>query len=235
LDFKSFFNGTNWYDLVSDQGHTLLTAGYGTFNDNNVLIANNNYATAAMNSNGSLAVIYSPASHTLTVAMGNFSGQVAARWFDPTNNTFTTVSGSPFPNSGSHNFMTPGNNSGGDPDWVLLLQSGAGSPTPTPTPTAMPTPTVVDFNGDGHPDYVLQNASTHQTAIWYLNNNVYVGSAYGPILAAGWSLRGVADFNRDSHADYALFAPNTRQTAIWYLSGPTFIGGGLRASASEWL
>jgi hypothetical protein len=83
---------------------------------------------------------------------------------------------------------------------------------------------VADFSGDGHPDYVLQNAGTRQTAIWYLNNNFLVGSAYGPTLVAGWALRGIADFNRDSHSDYALFAPNTNQTALWYLSGPTFIG-----------
>ena len=38
----------------------------------------------------------------------------------------------------------------------------------------------LDFNSDGHPDYVLQNTSTHQTAIWYLNNNVYVGSRVWP-------------------------------------------------------
>ena len=37
---------------------------------------------------------------------------------------------------------------------------------------------VTDFNGDSHPDYVLQNASTRQTAIWYLSNNAYIGSAY---------------------------------------------------------
>jgi hypothetical protein len=84
---------------------------------------------------------------------------------------------------------------------------------------------VADFNGDSHPDFVVQKASTRQTAIWYLNNNVFVNGAYGPTLAVGWGLRGVADFNIDSHVDYALFAPSTRQTAIWYLSGPTFLGG----------
>jgi len=92
-------------------------------------------------------------------------------------------------------------------------------PAPAPTRAA-----VADFNSDGHPDYVLQNANTRQTAIWYLNNNAFIGSAYGPTLVSGWWLRGLADFNRDSHSDYALFAPNTNQTAVWYLSGPTFIG-----------
>jgi FG-GAP-like repeat len=85
--------------------------------------------------------------------------------------------------------------------------------------------TAADFNGNGKPDYVLYNANTRQTAIWYLNNNVYVSAAYGPTLAVGWSLRALADFNLDSHPDYALFAPDTYQTALWYLSGPTFIGG----------
>jgi hypothetical protein len=89
---------------------------------------------------------------------------------------------------------------------------------------ASPRAVLADFNSDGHPDYVLQNVGARQTAIWYLNNNVFVGSAYGPTLVAGWSLGGAADFNRDSHSDYALFAANTHQTALWYLSGPTFIG-----------
>jgi hypothetical protein len=83
---------------------------------------------------------------------------------------------------------------------------------------------ISDFNSDSHPDYVLHNGNTRQTAIWYLNNNVYVSSAYGPTLTAGWRLRDAADFNRDSHPDYALFNSLTEQTRIWYLSGPTFIG-----------
>jgi FG-GAP-like repeat len=84
---------------------------------------------------------------------------------------------------------------------------------------------ISDFNNDGHPDYVLRSPATRQTAIWYLNNNVFISGALGPSIIAGWLLDGVADFNRDTHPDYALFAPNTRQTALWYLSGPTYIAG----------
>jgi hypothetical protein len=34
----------------------------------------------------------------------------------------------------------------------------------------------------------LYKASTRQTTMWYLNNNVYAGGANGPTLPAGWSL-----------------------------------------------
>jgi hypothetical protein len=60
---------------------------------------------------------------------------------------------------------------------------------------------VADFNNDGHPDYVLHSPSTRQTAIWYLNNNVFISGALGPSIMAGWLLDGVADFNRDTHPD----------------------------------
>ena len=73
-----------------------------------------------------------------------------------------------------------------------------------------------DFNNDGKPDYLLYNASTHQTALWYLNNNVHIGGASGPTLPAGWQPVGVADFNLDGHPDYLLFNLNTRDTVIWY-------------------
>jgi hypothetical protein len=44
---------------------------------------------------------------------------------------------------------------------------------------------VADFNRDGHPDYLLFNSSTRQTAIWYLNNNVFSSGLFGPALPAG--------------------------------------------------
>jgi plastocyanin len=86
---------------------------------------------------------------------------------------------------------------------------------------------VADFNGDGHPDFVVQNPGTHQTAIVYLNNNVVISAAFGPTLPALWRLRAVADFNIDSHPDYGLFNSNTGQTALAYLSGPTVIDAAL--------
>ena len=47
---------------------------------------------------------------------------------------------------------------------------------------------TADFDGDGKPDYLLYNGATRQTAIWYLNNNVFVSGAFGPTLPVGWSL-----------------------------------------------
>jgi hypothetical protein len=138
--FKNFFNSIHWYDLVPDQLHTFLIAGYGIFSAIGH-VGDNDYATGLQTQDGTLGVVYTPVSHTLTIAMSSFAGPVTARWYDPTADAFTNISGSPFPNSGIQDFTTPGNNSAGDPDWVLLLQAALGSPTPTPTPTATFTPT----------------------------------------------------------------------------------------------
>ena len=109
-------------------------------------------------------------------------------------------------------------------DDIAGAQALYGAPTPLAVPEATPTP-LYDFNGDGEPDYLLYNVSTRQTAIWYLNNNMFMGGVFAPTLPANWRVVGVADFNRDGEADYLLYNASTRQTAIWYLSGPTLISG----------
>jgi hypothetical protein len=106
--------------------------------------------------------------------------------------------------------------------YAFRVPTGTSTPPPPPDPG---TAIVADFNSDSHPDLMLRNAGTRQTAIWHLNNNVFIGGAFGPTLPGGWGPRGAADFNIDSHPDYGLFNGGTRQTAIWYLSGPTFIAG----------
>jgi hypothetical protein len=92
-----------------------------------------------------------------------------------------------------------------------------------------------DFNSDGHPDYLLFNPTTRETAIWYLNNNVHIGGASGPTLPAGWEVAGAADFNGDGHPDYLLFNPATRQTAIWYMNNNLRIGSAVGPTLpAEW-
>jgi len=46
---------------------------------------------------------------------------VTAQWYDPTNNTYQPVTGSPFANSGTVQVSLNGQNAEGATDWVLLL------------------------------------------------------------------------------------------------------------------
>jgi len=117
---RMLFQPRAWYDLVPDYQHQLLTKGFGAYSDSDS-IDTDTYATAAATPDGKLAIAYLPSVRTVTIDMGKFSGRAAARWFDPTNNSFTVIKGSPFPNSGSRTFTPPTTNSAGDGDWVLLL------------------------------------------------------------------------------------------------------------------
>jgi hypothetical protein len=92
-------------------------------------------------------------------------------------------------------------------------------------PTPSPTPIASDFNRDGKPDYLLFQATSGRTALWYMNNNFFVSSAWGPTVLAGWQLVDVADFSRDGKPDYVLFHASTRRTAIWYLNNNVYVSG----------
>jgi FG-GAP-like repeat len=98
-------------------------------------------------------------------------------------------------------------------------------PMPGYTPYTYPHPLVTTFDSDGHPDYLLYNSGTQQTAIWYLNNNVLIGSVLAPTLPAGWQVVTMADFNRDGHPDYVLFNPTTGETVIWYMNNGVQVSG----------
>jgi hypothetical protein len=127
----NFFAGILWQSMVPDQTHEVVTAGYGTYCGSTPACLNqlsNNYATTAWNPNGTLAVIYNPQGNALTVNMAKFAGPVTAHWYDPTNGTYTAISGSPLTNSGSQSFSIPGTNSVGLEDWVLLLTASSAAP-----------------------------------------------------------------------------------------------------------
>jgi hypothetical protein len=149
---KDLFIRRKWYDLVPDQTHTMVTAGYdGLAGYIGRLTAyfgshpgrlwklfayfkrlthfgsimTNTYVTAARTSDGSLVIAYMPTIRTITVDMSKLASVTTARWFDPTNGTYLAINGSPFANVGDGHFTPPGNNSAGDSDWVLVLEAVA--------------------------------------------------------------------------------------------------------------
>jgi hypothetical protein len=109
----ALFQPRNWAALVPDTGGTFLTTGAGS---------NGARISAALSGDRRLGVVYTPGG-AVTLAMSQLSGAAAAQWYDPSGGAFTAISGSPLANSGSHTFTTPGKNSSGDPDWVLLLEA----------------------------------------------------------------------------------------------------------------
>jgi len=120
-NLKSFFESRDWYDLVPDQAHTTLTAGYGTFSSKGT-VDGNDYATAARTPDGRLVIVYTPTIRPISIDMSRLTGSVTARWFDPANGTYKEIEGSPFVNKTSRSFTPPGNNHDGDGDWVLVLE-----------------------------------------------------------------------------------------------------------------
>ncbi|MGD0500442.1 MAG: DUF4038 domain-containing protein [Bryobacteraceae bacterium] len=126
----NLFKDRKWYDLTPDQGHVFVTAGYGHYaatgppaTATTPRFADNDYVTAAVTSDGTLGMAYLPQGGTIAVAMSKLQNGVTARWYDPTDEAFQAIAGSPFSNQGTHDFATPGKNGAGDPDWVLVLEA----------------------------------------------------------------------------------------------------------------
>jgi Protein of unknown function (DUF4038)/Putative collagen-binding domain of a collagenase len=121
--WHQFFSSLPWQNLVPDQAHTVVTAGLGTYGNLHTRTSESDFCTAARASDGSLAIAYMPTAREITVNMASLKGPASAEWFDPTNGTYTTISGGPFANTGTRQFAPPGKNGDGDSDWVLLLKA----------------------------------------------------------------------------------------------------------------
>jgi chitodextrinase len=119
---RNLFESRSWWTLIPDSSHEVLTAGYGTYEAFGS-IASNDFATAALASDSSFMIAYLPTIRTVTVEMSKFTGPVTARWFDPSNGAYSTIAGSPLPNTGRRDFTPPNNNNDGNGDWVLVLET----------------------------------------------------------------------------------------------------------------
>ncbi|MDE2330200.1 MAG: DUF4038 domain-containing protein [Bradyrhizobium sp.] len=148
---RDLFVSRDWFDLIPDQNHVVLTAGYDRFScgigqfaayigrDRSSLLARmynrirkywgvgsisrNTCTTAARTSDGSLVIAYMPTARPVTIDMSKLSGTATARWYGPTSDEYEDAKGSPFANNGSKEFIPPRPNKSGDPDWVLVLEA----------------------------------------------------------------------------------------------------------------
>ncbi len=140
---RYLFASRRWFDLVPDQAHTVVTAGYGTYADGGALI-DNDYLAAARTPDGTLVIAYMPTVRAITVDMSKLGAPAYAQWYDPGNGTYTPIAGSPLANTGSRGFTPPGPNSVGDGDWALVLEATSVAPDTTPpsVPTGLTATTV---------------------------------------------------------------------------------------------
>lgn len=111
----TLFSSHAWWTLVPDAQNDLLTAGLGDGQQR---------AVAALSADGGLAIAYVPTQRDIRINLSMLAGpNVDAHWFDPSSGGETPVAGFPVPAGGSLDLATPGANSSGAGDWVLVLQS----------------------------------------------------------------------------------------------------------------
>lgn len=119
----ALWNTLAWWKLVPDTGSALVTAGrntaYTTVSTANTPVTNDStyghYVTAAAASDGSFGVIYNPNGSALTLSSTPVGGgSPTITRVDPTNGGQTTL-------SWTTSLTSPGNNAGGDPDWLYIV------------------------------------------------------------------------------------------------------------------
>ena len=114
----------NWHKLAPDTSSAFITSGRGTrvaspapadyypfgYGDGD------DYVAGSITADGSLAVIYCGQHFSITVDTSKLAAGYGARWIDPV--TCAATSATP---GSSYNSAPLGNNSAGNPDWVLVL------------------------------------------------------------------------------------------------------------------
>jgi hypothetical protein len=122
--WHSFFSSLPWQDLVPDEDHMVVTAGFGDSGDLNSRASQIAFCTTSLTPDGSFVVVYLPTPRDITVNMKSLKGAANGKWFDPTNGVYVPIPGGPFPNTGTRHFAPPRTNRGDDDDdWVLLLEA----------------------------------------------------------------------------------------------------------------
>jgi hypothetical protein len=95
-----------------------------------------------------------------------------------------------------------------------------------------------DFNADGKPELVYQNAGAPgQVYSWFLNSNLTFSSgAYlvNENVPAGWSVVGTSDFTGDGKPDVLYQNQTTGQLVLFVMNGTTKIGEQVLGASPAW-
>jgi hypothetical protein len=119
----ALFRSRNWFDLVPDQSHVVVTDGLGQ-------PADTDWIAVARTSNKSTVIAYLPHGREVTVNMASVSGTEARIWwYDPL--TGKTTDGGKAPTSGSKKLAPATNDS-----WVLVIDDASLS-LPAPGTSAL--------------------------------------------------------------------------------------------------
>ena len=115
---------TGWQSLMNSEGaRAMKYAGQLWTSRSWWLLVPDGTGKAAYAANGSFGFAYG-AGGSVTVNLAKFSGpNVRAQWYDPTNGTYSAVSGSPFAASGTRTLSHGTSNAAGGSDWALVLDS----------------------------------------------------------------------------------------------------------------
>ena len=119
---RTLWQSWSWWELVPDVEEPLVVSGRGArrTSDEMVDVLDNDYVTAARTPDGSLAVVYVPTRRTIRLAPGAVPPSATLEWIDPAD------AGGPRRTANideSGQVSTPGPNTGGDEDWLLVIAS----------------------------------------------------------------------------------------------------------------
>jgi len=106
---RQLFEDHEWWKLKPETGTRLVTSGLGS---------GTSRICPALAGDGSVAMIWKDSSGSVTIDFSVLSpSKVRAQFFDTTDGSYSTVSGSPFSNSGTQSISWPG-------ERVLVLDAG---------------------------------------------------------------------------------------------------------------
>ncbi len=112
----NFFRSINWDHLQPAQ--QLVIAGQAA-------LGSDDYITAALADDRRQLIAYAAAGRSFQLDLNSLAGPLTARWFDPTNGTYTPINGVEWSNA---SWVPPGLNAGGETDWLLVIDASDAAP-----------------------------------------------------------------------------------------------------------